>query len=278
MPWYRVLQSIDRRIVYAIMFLSVAVPLLFPIGLPISITQPTRDAFNTLVKLPEGAKVWYAVDYSGGVDGELGPMLDALLKYSFTKGHKVYLFAQWSEGGNIASAHAEAIAKEMGKKYGTDYVNLGYRPSPTAVLERSRSSIMEAFNGVDARGQKLDGMPIMQDMTKAKDVDLVIGFVTGSPGLINYISYWYATGEVKTLIGGITAGNTPSYMSRYQAGQIKGYFNGLRGAAELEKLSGFPGAATPGMDAQSMAHLAIIAFLILGNAGYIAAKRVGDTK
>ena len=58
-----------------------------------------------------------------------------------------------------------------------------------------------------------------------------------------------------------------------QAGQVKGMLQGLRGAAEYELLSGSPGVASAGMDAQSLGHLLIIGFIVVGNVAYIMSKR-----
>ena len=50
---------------------------------------------------------------------------------------------------------------------------------------------------------------------------------------------------------------------------------GLAGAAEYEKLVEIPGSATAGMRTQSIAHLIIVAFILIGNAAYFASRRRG---
>ncbi len=60
-----------------------------------------------------------------------------------------------------------------------------------------------------------------------------------------------------------------------QSGQLAGILVGLRGAAEYEILTNMPGTAAAGMDAQSMAHLLIIGFILLGNASYFIKKSKG---
>jgi len=60
-----------------------------------------------------------------------------------------------------------------------------------------------------------------------------------------------------------------------QAGQIEGIIGGLKGAAEYEKLVEHPGGGIVGMTAQSVGHIAIIIFIILGNIGYFAIRRKG---
>ena len=42
----------------------------------------------------------------------------------------------------------------------------------------------------------------------------------------------------------------------------------MPGAAEYEALTGSPGIGTSGMDAQSIAHLVIVLFIVFGNITY----------
>ena len=58
---------------------------------------------------------------------------------------------------------------------------------------------------------------------------------------------------------------SPQFYPFIQSKQIKGFLGGLKGAAEYEKLVGEPSLGTAGMDAQSIAHLIIILFIILSN-------------
>ena len=49
----------------------------------------------------------------------------------------------------------------------------------------------------------------------------------------------------------------------------------MKGAAEYEQLIGKPGTASVGMDAQSLTHLLIVIFVIVGNIQYFLSKRKG---
>ena len=48
---------------------------------------------------------------------------------------------------------------------------------------------------------------------------------------------------------------------------------GMPGAAEYESLIGQKGSATSGMDAQSVAHLVIVLFIVLGNISYFIDRK-----
>jgi len=60
----------------------------------------------------------------------------------------------------------------------------------------------------------------------------------------------------------------PKVLSYVQAEQLEGLLGGMKGAAEYEQLIGHVAKASAGMDAQSLIHLLIIFFIIMGNLGY----------
>ena len=70
-----------------------------------------------------------------------------------------------------------------------------------------------------------------------------------------------------------TSVSIPGYKNDLQAGLITGLLAGGRGAAEYELLIGQPGEGIKLMDAQSMAHLMVSFFIVLGNVGYFGSRR-----
>jgi hypothetical protein len=54
----RKLAAIDPRIIYLVMGLAVLFPILVPIGLRVTITPPTKSAFDAIEKLSEGSRSW----------------------------------------------------------------------------------------------------------------------------------------------------------------------------------------------------------------------------
>src|SRR5947208_988685 len=73
-----------------------------------------------------------------------------------------------------------------------------------------------------------------------------------------------------------TALSAPEYYPYLQAGQLLGLLGGMAGAAEYEKLRGEKGAATRGMDAQSMAHVFVAVMILAGNAVLWSRRRRGQ--
>ena len=72
---------------------------------------------------------------------------------------------------------------------------------------------------------------------------------------------------------GTTAVSAPKYYAFVGAGQFVGLLGGMKGAAEYEILVGKKAKAVVGMGAQSLVHLLIIGFVILGNLGYFLGPR-----
>jgi hypothetical protein len=68
----------------------------------------------------------------------------------------------------------------------------------------------------------------------------------------------------------------PEFFPYLQAGQIRGMLGGMAGAAQYEALLKRADTATKGMDAQSMAHLLIIALIVFGNVLWMSAR--GDER
>ena len=71
---------------------------------------------------------------------------------------------------------------------------------------------------------------------------------------------------------GVTAVSAPRFYSYLDAKQLVGLLGGLRGAAVYESLVGEKGKGLSGMDAQSIAHLVIIFFILLSNVLYLIEK------
>jgi hypothetical protein len=278
MPWYKRIQNIDRRIIYIILFFAIAIPLISPMGLPISLNDSTKDAYNTIANLPAGSRVLYSFDCSASSAPENKPAALAMIRLSLEKKHKVYIFGTWADGPTLATIWVDPLFQEMKSKYGEDYINIGYRTPAAAILETMRTDFNKAVGGVDINKKPLSDFPIMKDVKKASDLAAVVALTSGDPGLTEWINFWYATGGVKNIVGACTAVDIPTRMNNYRAGQMKGLVGGMRGAAEFEKMNNKLGEATVGMDAQSMGHLAIIVFLVIGNIGYLAARQHGDTK
>ncbi len=264
------LRDIDRRIIFIFIVAAVVIPLLRPIGLPLKSSPPSRALYQQFESLPQGAVVLMAFDYDPATDVELGPMSLAILKHCFRKGHKVVGLALWPQGAGLARATFAEAAEGFNVKYGVDYVNLGFKAGGLVVIDSLGRSFSGSFPK-DIDGRPVENLPLMKNINTYADIDFVMSMSAGDPGLPFWIMM--AQGRYgKKVGGGCTAVSAPM-LYPYYPNQLVGLLGGMKGAAEYELLVSAKGAATKGMDAQSIAHAAIVLFVIIGNIFYFISRR-----
>jgi hypothetical protein len=281
--------GLDRRWIFLLVFLSVATPIILPIGLPVTTTAPTRRAFEFVEGLHEGDCVWISVDYGPSSAPENDPMVEAVMRQCALKKVHFVVSALYPLGGlGLANNAVAKIAREFPDlQYGVDYVNLGYKDGAAAVMRRLGEDISGAFP-TDVNGTPLAQIPMMRGVHDLKQVDVVFTAATG------IIGEWWIT-QVHPQVGvpviiGPTAVSAPKYYAYLNSGQLVGMLGGMKGAAEYESLlrQRYPQmakfyrttrafTATKGMDGQTVLHTVIVVFILLGNYAYfrqrVAARR-----
>jgi len=272
MSLYDRLKNIDRRIIFVIIGLSVIIPLIKPIGLPIQISPPVQSVYDYVENLPEGSTIMMAYDFDPGTMPELYPMALAFMKHCFKKNHKIIAVAIWPFGPLLArDSFNEVGVKEFGKKYGVDFINLGFVPGNVVAIKALARSFREV-SPTDVDDNKVEEFPIMQGLDNFDNVDFVFELSAGFPGIPEWVMIVYGRHK-KPLGAGCTAVSYPQCSPYYQSGQLVGLLGGLKAAAEYETLVGKPGKAVAGMDAQSIAHVMIIFFVVIGNIFYFVDRR-----
>ena len=259
--------SIDRRWIFLIIATVVIVPLIFPVGLPIRPTDTTKNVYDSIEKLPAGSKVLLSVEYSPSTRPENHPMTISILRHLFKNNHKVFITCLWPDGQFMAQDAINQVAKqEFNKTYGVDYVFLGFRPGNEAVVKGIVSNLRKLYT-VDVYQKKIDEIPLMNGINNFKDFDFLFSSSAGFPGTIEWVQYASDPTGIP-MASGVTSIQVNEVMPYVQAGQMVGVLAGMPGAAEYEALINQKGSATSGMDAQSVAHLVIVLFIILGNVSF----------
>jgi len=259
--------SIDRRWIFLIIAAVVIVPLIFPVGLPIRPTDTTKNVYDSIEKLPAGSNVLLSVEYSPSTRPENHPMTISILRHLFKNNHKVFITCLWPDGQFMAQDAINQVAKqEFNKTYGVDYVFLGFRPGNEAVVKGIVSNLRKLYT-VDVYQKKIDEIPLMNGINNFKDFDFLFSSSAGFPGTIEWVQYASDPTGIP-MASGVTSIQVNEVMPYVQAGQMVGVLAGMPGAAEYEALIDQKGSATSGMDAQSVAHLVIVLFIILGNVSF----------
>jgi len=264
--------KVDRRWIFLVLAIAVFIPIIKPIGMPIRATETTKVVFNTIENLPENSKVLVSIEYSPSTKPENHPMTISILRHLFRNNHKVFVTCLWPDGQFMAQDALKQVAEEeFGKVYGEDYVFLGFRPGNEAVVKGIVSNIRKLYT-VDVYQTKIDEIPLMEGVNKFSDFAFLFSASAGYPGTIEWVQY-AADPTGIPMSSGVTSIQVNEVMPYVQSGQIIGVLAGMPGAAEYEALLGQKGTATSGMDAQSIAHLVIVLFIILGNAAFFIERQ-----
>jgi hypothetical protein len=255
--------QLDRRIIYTLVALAVAIPLLFPMGLPIKVTPEVRSVYDMIENLPEGSNILMSADFDPASQPELYPMMKSVMRHIVRKKHKLAITVLWPNGPNLVAQCIEELKLEYPEWTNTvDYVFLGYQVGGAIVIMSVGNSFSETFPK-DYYGKSTAGMPIIKEFNKLGEADYMVMFEAGNSG-----DWWIVYGtEVHDVPvgGGVTAVVAPQYYPYLQAEQLNGIIGGLKGAAEYEKLTDVPALATSAMDSQSMVHALIFVAIVLAN-------------
>ena len=277
------LGSLDRRIIFLIVGWSVLIPLLKPewIDLPIRPTPESQIVFDEINKLNAGDKMLLSFEYSPSTKPEIHPMAIAILKHLYAKNIQVYGFALWPDGNFMSTEAFSEVSDDYDKKYGVDYVNLGYKPGGEAVIKGIASDIRTLYP-VDLQGTSINDIPMMKDVVNIEDFDFVFSLSAGYPGSKEWVQYACDPKNIP-LSTGCTSIQVTDIMPYVENDQIRGILAGMPGAAEYESLveaelqkmeiSGKPGEASGMMAAQSIAHVVIVLFIIFGNISYFITRK-----
>ena len=269
------MMSIDRRIIYVLVFVIVAFGLLNPLGLPIPIGYHAQLHYDVMEALPDGGVIVFDAAYSPGSDAELGPMVEASAHHAFRKDMRIIIFnMHWELGPELAHQRVERVAEIYGKEYGTDWVNLGFQAGGAPPnLQAAVRSFAEA-RPTDWAGRPLADLALMDEADRLHPdyVDHVIVFSSGNPGTEDYLRY---VGEPTgmTLSEGAIQMSIANALPFVDAGQYSSVIPGGRGGAEYELLLDEPGGAIATQDVLSLAALFVTLILILGNVGYYMARK-----
>jgi hypothetical protein len=266
------------QVIYTLLIISIVIPLLNPVGLPIGISQTTKDVYNYIENtLPPGSPVLIDLYYEMAARAELEPQAAAVVKHLFEKNCKL-VFVSTITYGPIVFELLKSTAPDLfeGKQYGTDYVFLGYiagnEPAVASLAQSIRTTI-----AVDNYGTPISQLPMMANIDKAEDFKLVFIVSSGTDTFGWYVRQWYTTHNVPLLFGALSVIG-PSIKPYVDAKQAIGMLTGQRSAAEYETLVGRKGLGLASMDAQSFAHALILVFIIIGNIIFLATRSKSKSK
>jgi hypothetical protein len=228
--------------------------------------------FEYVDSLPPGSVLLVSFDHEASSLPEIRPLAVSLLRHAFAKGHRLIGIALLAEGTGIGYTLMTQAAKEYGRKYGEDYVYLGFKPQYIAAILSMGESIPKTFPE-DYLGNAYESFALPRGINTYDDLAGVISIADGSL-TTHWVEYGAARYQVR-VSAFVTAAMVTTYDPYVASGQMHSMVGGLRGAAEYERLLGMGGSGVRSMLAQTGAHLYVILLIIIGNIIYFAGRRKG---
>jgi len=261
------MKMIVRRALFLLMFVMLAAPLLRPLGLPLTVGSLTKGVYDMVEDLPTGSRVNMALTMTVGLWAEVEPATMAVLRHLFTKPVKIIIVSYFADAPKLIEGTLTKVAdaaKASNKRYGEDFVNLGFVPGlETGMAAFTKDSA--ATTPSDIYGTPVAQLPAMSGVRSAKDFALVI-VIRDSP-MDPYIRQYVTTYGAKLVTVGVAAGLTAD-MPYYKAGQILGIVAGVRGGAEYELLMKSPGPGVATTDALSLGFVLLVVLAGSSNVMY----------
>jgi len=279
-PLHQRLARVDRRLIFLAIGLSVALPLILNLRLAVRPTPIVTKIFDKIESLPPGSRVLFSFDYGPSTMPENQPMAEATLRHALAKECRVYLMTIWETGPpQIVRAIDEVVKKDFPERvYGRDHIYLGFKAGQQGAI----NALLADFKGLfttDANGAEINSFEIMQGVESIRNFDLIVAIGSGLPGVKEWIQFGGDPGNVP-VAAGVTAVEAP-LLYPYYPRQLLGLMGGLQGAAEYETalIAKYPHYETQSSQAivmmgpQTVAHVVIILFIVLGNVAYFLERR-----
>lgn len=273
MSFWERMQDIDRRILSWLLVIVIITPLIYPIGLPIASTAPTRDLYNAIEALPEGSLVLFNIGMGPTTWTITAPQAIAFLRHLIRKQAKIVFMGAAITVAIDYDKLVSEVKDLQTYEYGKDYVFLGYLPG----METGFVTIATNFRAVfqtDYYGTPVDDIEIMKNVNSCTDFDYLVAVEGGGSQPIYMLAQWVIPYDIPMGMagGGIIMSWFPAY---YDSGLLDGYMNDLKGAAEYEMLLNRPGYALGRTDGINTSQLLIIFSIIVGNIGFLYEKQKG---
>lgn len=275
------MSNIDRRIIFLLVALALALPLVLKFRVPPAPMKSAAQLFSVVDDLEpkEGEFAFLALDFGPGTQAENQPQAEVIVEHLMRKRIPILFFTAYALAESFLNSVPESVAARLQKEspgekweYGKDWVSLGYRPGGALIVQSiaKAQNLLELFDK-DARGNYMRDLPAMKNVTTFKSMKLLAEF-TGLLGMFDMYIQFLQSKDHRPLFGhGCTSITIPEGFVYLDSGQLNGLLEGIAGAAWYSELlkKKYPerrpdnaGAINTGL---GVAHLVIIALILAGN-------------
>lgn len=258
-----IIEDLPREILYTIVLVAMAIPLIRPLGLPVPVSAPVMEWYRAIEAIPPGGIVLIS-HCSLGAFPAFESMQIATLHHLYTKPVKIVFFSIDATGLIVYDILMSKIdPKAYGKVYGVDYFHIGY----IAGGETAMKALAEDFRAAvpaDYKGTPLAQIPMAAGIRNIHDFHTLICFTSAGETSIGWVRQWVTMRPAIRYLCCVLDLMLPTMRPYYDAKQVAALV-GTAPGGEYEYLIGRPGTGIKKADAFTGVHMILLAFIILGN-------------
>ncbi|MEW5993936.1 MAG: hypothetical protein AB1744_06025, partial [Candidatus Zixiibacteriota bacterium] len=134
-------REVERRVIFLLIFVAVAAPILFPITFEEHATPIVQRLFDRIENFPEGSTILMSFDFDPAMAPEVQPMAHSLTRHCLEKKHKVVFMCLWATGQSMLMTALDSIVRREFPDLvdGVDYINVGFKAGNEGVLNVIKS-------------------------------------------------------------------------------------------------------------------------------------------
>lgn len=267
---YEKLRTIPEGYLGILTVIFILIPVIYPMGLPLIVTETTKGYYQAITDLPEGSIICIDNGANFGSWDEFEAAMTATLRVLLNSDVKWFSWGYGMDGNVVMDVILKKInAEQYGKVYGEDYILLPYLAGMEMAVATIASDTHTAFTK-DFYGNDLSQYPLWDELTGAENYDLAITITSNSMTMDIEARQWFTAHGIQIIE--INISSTAPMSMKYYPDVLPGGLWGAKGGTEMELLSGYPGPGARISDSQNLGLLPFIVFLILGNVGYLGTK------
>lgn len=300
------LRDLDRRWVYLFTFISLSIPILFTIQFTPPRLLQARRLCDYVEEIAERAEnggercaVLVCLDWGPQTKAELQPITRVLLKHLMYRRVPAVVMTLFQHGAPLTEAVPHEVAQlvvrldESGKPietsrgldeagepiaYGTHWVNIGFRPGWEDAIRALASDFRSAVPRDAERSEAIDSFPVMEGIEDADSFGLMVE-ITGLVGAFDMWLQFFKKDKTMPFGLGCTSISIPESYVYIDSGRLRGFFEGIAGAAAYERILYERYGLEPhqkaygAMTAQIFGQGLIVFLVVLGNAAWLASRQ-----
>lgn len=273
MSIWQKMTAIPREVIMALVLLAIIVPAMNPLGLPLMVGSMSEAWYDTIDSLPADSVILFDIGYGSGGYPSLGPGNIAAFHQMFEKDLKIVIMATSLEGTLMYPLIMDSVLPEQnyGAVYGEDYVFIGYIAGGQTAMAGVLGDLQSLVTN-DYQGNAISTFSLMDNVGGADDFALVAYVTTAGETAEGWV-YQASSQYNVVVLGGCLSMMTTSIKPYYDSGQIAGIMDGIKGAADLEFLTGHPGDAIVSSDILTFTQSLVLIFIIVGNVSWYMTRK-----